>query len=204
MANGYQRKFTLSNIFNNKQLADKLPIVNYEKKGDGKYRTKMDTLMSLIRGTIKTSANPFYKPLTIFTNGNRIDVGGTLVGDYDIAYETIYSALLAQKAMMRFTANSADMVRSALVESKKTKGKEPRLWLRINTITQIKHMSEQELEGLMDDIMQNIIFNHEYAHTQERFNVQDIKLDKSPNYAHALNKWKHKVGVREWNRYEQN
>ena len=134
MANGYKRQFTLSDIFNNKDLADKFPLVNYKQRDDDKYRTKMNTIVALVRNTAKAAATPFYKPLKVDRSGNTIDVSGTLIGDYDEAYESIYHALVAQKSMMKYTVNNGDMIRAALVEGKKTElrgGKEPKLWLRV-------------------------------------------------------------------------
>lgn len=206
MANGYKRQFTLSDIFNNKDLADKFPLVNYKQRDDDKYRTKMNTIVALVRNTAKTAAAPFYKPLKVDRSGNTIDVSGTLIGDYDEAYESIYHALVAQKSMMKYTINNGDMIRAALVEGKKTElrgGEEPKLWLRIGSMQQIKNMSEAAISGLMDDIMQNIFYNSDFTKTQNRFKVQDIKIDKIPDYAHGVERWRRKVGVREWDKYEQ-
>ena len=64
-------------------------------------------------------------------------------------------------------------------------------------------MSEAAISGLMDDIMQNIFYNSDFIKTQNRFKVQDIKIDKIPDYAHGVEQWRRKVGVREWDKYEQ-
>lgn len=201
MAHGYFKNFTLSDIFNNPRLAGKLPIVNYREipleTGKISRRTNMATLMTLIYSTAKTSARPFYRPLTATRAGTVIEIGGNCKGDYNAAFESVYAGLVAALPMLQMTVNDAKMIRSALKNGRKQAlngGKEPKLWLRVGSIQEIENMTMAQLRGFMDDIMKNLFFNSDFSYTQKQFKVQEIRGD----YQKDKENWIRKVGVLEW------
>ena len=63
MANGYSQIFTLKDIFNNKKLKDKLPLVNYKEKelenGKISQRTNAKTINRFIFDTATSAAGIF-------------------------------------------------------------------------------------------------------------------------------------------------
>lgn len=201
MANGYAKIFTLQDIFNNPELARKIPLVNYKESVDstGKEhrRTNMKSIARLVFETAKASAKPYYAPLKAHKAGDLIDIGGNLTGDYDAAYEAVYKGLVAQKSIMTYTVNNADMIRTALKEGaalKRSTGTEPKLWLRVGSVQEIKSMGKRELNTLMDDVMRNIFYNPEFEKTQKKYKVVDIPVNRSYNYERRRDNWLRKVG----------
>lgn len=200
MANGYKQKFTLEDIFNNKKLAGKLPLVNYReyiKDDKMHHRTNMQTLTSLVYNIAKSSAKPYYNPFMPSKNGEIIILGGKLTDDINKPFEAIFQSLMAQKQIMSFTVNNGSMIRSALKESKRIKketGKEPKLWLRAGSMLEIENMNKRELGWLIDDIMRNVFYNDEYQSTQKKYNVTEIPVFGSTNYDRRKENWQRKVG----------
>lgn len=201
MANGYAQMFTLQDIFNDKRLADKIPLVNYRETVDntGKEhrRTNMKSVVTLVYETAKTSAKPFYSPLNALKSGNTIDLSGKLISDHNQAFNAVYKSLVGIKSMLGYTANNVDMIRSALKESatiKRNYGKEPKLWLKVGSIAEIKNMKKRELNLFMDDVMRNIFYNPEFEKTQKKYKVETIPINGSFNYERRRDNWLRKVG----------
>lgn len=201
MANGYSQTFTILDIFNNPKLKGKIPLVNYKESvgNDGKIHktTNMQSLTTLIYDTAKNGARPFYKPLKAVKSGNTITVGGNLQGDLNTAYNGVYTALLNNKVMFNFTVNNADIIRTALKESqrqKRSNGKEPKLWLKYNSIEEIASLSKRQLQFFIDDVMRNIFYNEDFAYTQKKYGVDKIAVNGSTDYARRRLNWQRKVG----------
>ena len=125
MANRFSQNFTLADIFNNKKLRNKLPLINYKEteREDGKVsrRTNAKTVNRQVFDTAKSAARPFYKPMVAHQSGNTLVIGGKLVGELNEAVDTVYEALRAQREIILWTANNADMIRDALKESEKNR-----------------------------------------------------------------------------------
>lgn len=201
MANGYAKMFTLQEIFNNKNLAGKIPLVNYKETTDelgAQHRTtNMKSVSKIVFESAKLGARPYYRPLKAVKSGDFITIGGKLNGELNTAYNAVYKAILSQTNMIRFTANNAEMIRSAVKESAKIKrssGKEPKVWLKIGSMQEIETMGKRELNALMDDIMRNIFYNPDFAQTQKKFRVQEIPVNRSTNYERRKENWLKKVG----------
>ena len=117
----YSQTFTLKDIFNNRQLRDKIPLVNYREiereNGRISRRTNMKTVNREVFDTATSSARPFYHPLITQRAGDTMIISGNLVGDYDTAVDKIYNDLLAKKRILAWTANDGDVIRDALKES---------------------------------------------------------------------------------------
>jgi len=201
MANGYNQQFTLIDIFNNKKLAKKLPLVRYKENvgEDNKVHktTNMKSVGRLVYETAKSSAKPYYNPFISSKNGNLIIVGGKLTGDYETAYESVYNGIVAQKEMLSFTANNGDIIRNALKESqmiKRQTGQEPKLWLKAGSMLEIENMSKKQIRELVDDVMKNIYYSDNYMNTQKKYDVAKIIVNGSTNYERRKLLWQHKVG----------
>lgn len=193
----YFQKFTLKDIFNNKKLAGKIPLINYKEitREDGKIsrRTNAKTVNRLVFDISSKSARPFYKPLVATRSGDRMFIGGTLVGDHNQAIDAIYRGILAQKQNISLTANNADMIRGALKEAEKNIqkfGGTSKLYLRVASMQEIESMTDKQIRSLINDIMENIIYGDDYPQTQKKWDT-----GSGNNYNRKKDKWKKKVGI---------
>lgn len=201
MSNRFSQIFTLTDIFNNKKLKDKLPLINYKEKelenGKISRRTNAKTVNRQVFDTATSAARPFYKPLITTRSGDTMIISGELVGSHDGAVEAVYNALLAKRSILIWTANNADMVRSALKEAEKNKrsdGLGSKLYLRVQSMQQIEGMSKREIQALMSDIMENIVYGDDFPMTQKKFGVEKMSVESPFNYEQRKIRWKFKVG----------
>lgn len=202
MANRFSQNFTLADIFNNKALRDKIPLINYKEKelenGRVSRRTNAKTVNRQVYDTAKSAARPFYKPMIATQSGNTLIIGGELVGELDNAVDAVYEALRARKQIILWTANNADMIRDALKESEKNRrnnGLSSKLYLRVQSMQQIEGMSRPQIQALMTDIMENIFYGDDFPATQKKWNVQNIKVNSKFTYEQRRDRWRQKVGI---------
>lgn len=202
MPSRYSQNFTLADIFNNKNLAGKLPLINYKEKerDDGKISrtTNAKTVNRQVFDTAKSAARPFYKPLVASQSGDTLILSGTLIGDQDAAVDAVYNALVGIRQVLVFTANNADMIRDALKESEKNKrkhGLSGKLFLRAQSMQEIEGMSKQQYIQLINNIMENIVYGDDFPATQKKWNVQDMKVNSPFSYEERRERWKQRVGL---------
>ena len=201
MAGQYTQIFTLTDIFNNKKLKDKLPLINYKEKelenGKISRRTNVKTVNRQVFDTATSAARPFYKPIITTRSGDTMIISGDLVGDHDAAVDAVYNALLAKRSILIWTANNADMVRDALKEAEKNKrnhGINSKLFLRAQSMQQIEGMSKQQIQALMSDIMENIVYGDNFPKTQKKYGVENLEVNSPYNYEQRRLRWKFRVG----------
>lgn len=201
MASRFTQNFTLADIFNNKKLRGKLPLINYREKTseDGRVsiRTSPKTVNRQVFDTAKSAARPFYKAMFATQSGNTLTISGDLDGSLDGAVDAIYEALLAQKQILTWTANNVDIIRDALKESEKNRrnnGLSSKLFLRCQSMQQIEGMSQRQYQALMTDIMENVMYGDDFPETQRKWQVQEIPVRSPFNYAQRKERWKQKVG----------
>ena len=203
MANRFSQNFTLVDIFNNKKLRNKIPLINYREKelenGKISRRTNAKTVNRQVFDTAKSSARPYYKPMVARQSGDTLVIGGELVGSLDDAVNAVYDGLMAKKQLLIFTANNADMIRDALKEAEKNRrnyGIQTKLYLRVQSMEQIEGMTEKQLSYLMNDIMENIVYGDDFPATQKKWNVQEMAVKSPYNYEQRKEKWQQKVGIK--------
>ena len=127
MANRFSQNFTLVDIFNNKKLRNKIPLINYREKelenGKISRRTNAKTVNRQVFETAKSSARPFYNPMVASQSGDKLIIGGELRinSELEDVVDAVYNGLLAKKQILIFTANNADMIRDALKEAEKNR-----------------------------------------------------------------------------------
>lgn len=201
MAGRYSQIFSLTDIFNNKKLKDKIPLINYREKelenGKISRRTNAKTINRLVFDISTSAARPFYKPITTQRSGDTMIIGGNLVGDHNSAVDAVYNALLSQKQVMLYTVNNADMIRSALKEAEKNKrkyGTNSKLYLRVQSMTEIEGMSKREIQALLDNIMENIFYGDDFPETQKKYGVENLPVKSPYNYKQRQLRWKNRVG----------
>lgn len=201
MAGRYSQTFSLTDIFNNKKLKDKIPLINYREKelenGKISRRTNAKTINRLVFDISTSAARPFYKPITTQRSGDTMVIGGNLVGDHNSAVDAVYNALLSQKQVMIYTVNNADMIRSALKEAEKNKrkyGNDTKLYLRVQSMTEIEGMSKREIQALLNNIMENIVYGDNFPETQKKYGVENLPVRSPYNYKQRQLRWKIRVG----------
>lgn len=197
----YSQTFSITDILNNKKLYGKLPLINYKEieREDGKVsrRTNAKTVNRFIFDTAISSSRPFYRPILPSRNGNLLVIGGTLVGDHNEAVDAVYQALVASKSIISFTANTREMLMSAVKETEKNKRKygiDSKLYLRVKSMQQIEAMCKQEIFALLQNIMENIFYGDDFPETQKKFQVDKLYVKSSLNYNQRKEQWKRKVG----------
>ena len=198
----FTQNFTLTDIFNNKKLKDKIPLINYKEKelenGKISRKTNVKTVNRQVFDTATSAARPFYKPLKTSRSGDTMIISGDLVGDHDGAVDAVYNALQAKKSILIWTANNADMIRSALKEAEKNKrnhGLNSKLYLRVKSMQQIEAMSRQEIQALMENIMENIIYGDDFPQTQKKYGVETMVVNSKLDYNQRKLRWKYRVGA---------
>ena len=201
MANKYSQTFTLLDIFNNKKLAGKLPLVNYKEKeiGDGKVqvRTAPKSIGKLVYDISVKTARPFYSPFSPSKSGNTIILNGNMLQEDSFVVESVYNALVSSKTLMTWTVNNTDMIRDALKEAEKNKrefGINSKLYLRANSMQQIEGLSRPQIQALLTDIMDNLFYNDNFTKTQKKYGVDKLKVKSPYTYSQRKQSWKIKVG----------
>lgn len=201
MATRYSQNFTLTDIFNNKRLKGKIPLINYKEieREDGKVsrRTNAKTINRLVFDISTSAARPYYKPITTHRSGNTMVISGNLVGDHNAAVEAVYNALQAQKQVMSYTVNNADIIRSALKEAEKNKrtyGADTKLYLRAQSMTEIEGMTKREIQALINNIMENIFYSSNFPETQKKYGVENLPVKSPYDYKQRQEQWKRKIG----------
>lgn len=201
MAGRFTQNFSLTDIFNNKKLKNKIPLINYREKelenGKISRRTNAKTINRLVFDISTSAARPFYKPITTHRSGDMMTISGNLVGDHDMAVDAVYNALLSQKQVMIYTVNNADMIRSALKEAdknKRTYGINTKLYLRVQSMTEIEGMTKRQIQALLNDIMENIVYGDNFPETQKKYGVENLPVRSPYNYKQRQLRWKFKVG----------
>ena len=205
MANRFSQNFTLVDIFNNKKLRNKIPLINYREKelenGKISRRTNAKTVNRQVFETAKSSARPFYTPMVASQSGDKLIIGGELRinSELEDVVDAVYNDLLAKKQILIFTANNADMIRDALKEAEKNRrnyGIQCKLYLRVQSMQQIEGMTEKQVAYLMNDIMENIVYSDDFIATQKKWNVQEMVVKSPYTYEQRKEQWQQKVGIK--------
>ena len=205
MANRFSQNFTLVDIFNNKKLRNKIPLINYREKelenGKISRRTNAKTVNRQVFETAKSSARPFYNAMVASQSGDKLIIGGELRinSELEDVVDAVYNDLLAKKQILIFTANNADMIRDALKEAEKNRrnyGIQCKLYLRVQSMQQIEGMTEKQVAYLMNDIMENIVYSDDFPATQKKWNVQEMVVKSPYTYEQRKEQWQQKVGIK--------
>lgn len=195
----YSQIFTLEDIFSNPRLKKKLPMIQIKERetdsGSFSITSKVKTVNAQIFDTSISAARPYYKPLLAHRSGNTLILGGELKGEQEDVVNAVYNALMAQRLTLIYTANNADMIRDAMKESAKNKrlyGVDTKLYLRAQSMAQIEGMTNKEIQALLNNVMENLIYSDNFPRTQKKYNVGDETIN--PNYDQQRFRWKQRVG----------
>ena len=203
MANLYSKNFTLKDLFDDPKLSGILPAINHKEghseSGRHFVSTSPKSVTKYVYDISTNAASAFFSPLKASRSGDKIEIGGELRGDYETAVNAIYSALLASKDLLFYTANDIDMIRSALTESERNArkyGRDARLYLRVQSKQQISGMTKQQVAGLFNNIIENIMYGDNFAETQKKFNVKELDFGSKESYEQRKLRWQQRVGER--------
>ena len=195
----FTQNFTLEDIFSNPKLKNKLPNITLKEKEseDGRVsvRTSAKSVNRQVFDTATSAARPFYKPILTKRMGDTLIIGGELVGDHDAAVDAVYKAILSKRLVLLYTANNADMIRDAMKESAKNKryyGTDTKLYLRAQSMMEIEGMNNRQIQALLNDIMENLMYSDNFPKTQKKYDVANELTNI--DYATKRLKWKQKVG----------
>lgn len=195
----YSQIFTLEDIFSNPRLKNKLPMIrikeNERESGRVSITSQVKTVGKQIFDTSVSAARPYYKPLLARKQGDMIIIGGELKGEQDDVVNAVYNALMAQRLTILYTANNADMIRDAMKESAKNKrlyGTDTKLYLRAQSMAQIEGMTNKEIQALLNNVMENLIYSDNFPRTQRKYGVGDEMIN--PDYNQQRLRWKQRVG----------
>ena len=59
---------------------------------------------------------------------------------------------------------------------------------------QIEGMSRQEIQALMENIMENIVYGENFGKTQTKFDVENLPTNSPLSYQQRKLRWKYRVG----------
>lgn len=203
MANRFTQNFTLTDIFSNKALRKKLPYISYKEKeddnGEVKQRTQILTVRKQVFDNAINSAKPFYSPMSVTRAENTLILDGNMIGDHDQAVDAVYNSIKGIRAELIWTANTANMLRSAMKEAEQNKRKygiDTRLYLRVQSMQEIEGMSRPQLQALLNDVVDNIYYGDNFPKTQKKYEVDTLSLFRTKNnYEYNKEIWKQKVGA---------
>lgn len=202
--NRYTENFTLKDIFNCKELEGILPLVNYKEYNvitpEGSSVTNKTNMKSVKKQIFDASikmAHFYYKPLKAVKSGNTLVLDGNLVGDHDSCVNDIYDNLVGLRPLLLFTANNGDIIRTALKESEKASRKygiTAKLFLRQQSIMEIKGMTYRQRVQFVNDVMSNILFGDNFPSTQKKYKVSQQDFG-TQTYDQMRDAWRRKVGI---------
>lgn len=174
----YNKLFTLSDLFNNKELKNYLPQVSIHniKNKDGTITQKVKGFKIMEEQAInfaKQGARISMSNVKASGTLDNIVVSGRLRKHATIyeAYENVLSILKANKGSLTLLGSYRDVLTNTFQKiqdkSKYSHYKEPKLYLRINSLNEIKYMNKQQKDAFINNIVENIYFSDDFKEYRE-------------------------------------
>lgn len=206
----YRQKFTLSDLFMNDKLKDVLPQVKVKEiqneDGDVGYRNKgINNITTFLRQYAIMSARNSMKTIHSNTTDDTITISGKLKSNYTIynTYDDVLRTLQMNAYMMTMMGNNGNVIAKALQQTKinaKYLGYEPKLYLTINSLEEIKSMDRMQKGKFMKDVMENIYFSDDFKKVREprmeKGNFIYNARNELRDYASLKRAFDRKVGVK--------
>ena len=192
----YSQNFDLIDIFTNKELRGKLPIISYKYK-DGVVRTRTKSISDYVLWLSRQSARPYYSKMLAYKRDDIITINGIMTGDIDECVDSVYRYLVANKNMLEATANDILLIRDALKEAeynKRTFGQSTKLYLKQKSIAEIKNLNKRQIMGFIRDIENNIEYSGNYPKTLAKWGKWLLRDDTNSNAIRRKRYWEEKVG----------
>jgi len=206
----YRQKFTLSDLFMNDKLKDVLPQVKVKEiqneDGDVGYRNKgISNITTFLRQYAIMGARNSMKSIHSNTADDTITISGKLKSNYTIynTYDDVLRTLQMNAYMMTMMGNNGKVIAKALQQTKinaKYLGYEPKLYLKINNLEEIKLMDRMQKASFMKDIVENIYFSDDFKKVREprmeKGNFIYNARNELRDYASLKRAFDRKVGVK--------
>jgi len=175
----YNKLFTLSDLFHNQELKKYLPQVRVNKNGG---KAKVDYRYNIVDMDIynyaRMGAMPYMKNITMEYGGqfgaNHLGVKGELrkhATIYD-AYNGVLETLKSFSGCIGLIQSYGDTITDVMQkiyrsDRYKLDNAEPKLYLRINSLNEIKFMNKQQKEALLKNVVENIYFSDDFKQFRE-------------------------------------
>lgn len=178
----YKQLFTLSDLFNNKDLKGYLPQIEFKEytKNDKIYSSSkgFNYLFDEIVMYARIGAMPYMSNVKITrstTSNDGFYVDGKLRKNatLQLAYDSVLSTLQGASGSLTLLGSYGDTIEGMMREIRKTSKyrmgdkSEPKLWLRINSLQEIKSMNKQQKDALLKNIIENIYFSDDFKPYRE-------------------------------------
>lgn len=216
-----QQKFTLNDLFNNDELKGVLPQIHSRKTkkksgitfDDGreiyfvthhkKFNDAIDMVLQTgVNGARNSMTNvklkkPMY--MTAFIDG-KVRKSSTITN----AYNDVLNAIKQQSYMIKmFGGNNGNIIKDTMERiANKTEQfyKEPKLWLNINSLEQIKAMDRPQKAKFIKSVIENIYFNDDFESVRTADMKKGMFITNSRNalrgYDQLKREFDRKVGVK--------
>lgn len=203
MASRFSQNFTLLDIFTNKKLRKKLPIIRYKEtindNGKLSQRTSIKDVRERAYQIAKGVASQYYTTMETEVKGDTLVIKGNIeTRHHSTCVSEIFQTIKSQTVILKQTEHYMPVIREALKESQKNKyefGIDSKLYLRANSIEEIKGMSVYQIQALWNDIMENIMYSDNFPKTQKKLSVKYSRFGGlDPDYNTKVMAWKRKVG----------
>lgn len=178
----YNKLFTLSDLFHNEELKGYLPQVYITNRKNGYTDVKFKhtrygefNYVDEIITITKIGAMPYMKKPTISMSADGIVCSGEIRKNSTIqqAYEGVLYALQANATSIGFIGSYnteiTDVMKKIRRSDRYKNGdlSEPKLYLRINSLNEIKYMTQKEKEALLKNVVENIYFSDDFKQYRE-------------------------------------
>lgn len=192
----YSNNLTLKDIFTDKKLRGKIPLITVQDKPNGATRTSTRSVNRIIYDKSVAIARPFYKSFSPSRLANNIYIDGKTDVELDAIVNAVYIGLTSIKSNISYVANNSSVLQSAIKESERNKSKfgiDTKLYLRANSLEQIENMGKRELNTVLNDIIKNIYFGDNFPETQKKFGL-DKAFIQGKSYKERVRDWKRSIG----------
>lgn len=174
----YSKLFRLSDLFNNKELKGVLPQLSITETTKEGYQAKsyrvrgFKNIEQEIMMYAKIGAMPYMKNVKV---SNEIVVSGELRkhATIQLAYDSVLNTLRGASASLSLLGSYGSEITDVLrkihnnMQFKIGNKTEPLLYLRINSLNEIKYMNEQQKKALIKNVMENIYFSDDFKEFRE-------------------------------------
>lgn len=175
----YSKLFTLTDLFKNNELKGYLPQLSVKTNSRG-YSTInfKNNYIDEILMYAKMGAMPHMKNITMgwdySVGGEAFYVKGEIRKHATIqtAYEGVLTTLRNASGSISLLASYGDTIVDVMKKIRKSNefkanGYEPKLYLRITSLEEIKSMGNREREALLKNIVENIYFSDDFKPYRE-------------------------------------
>lgn len=176
----YSKLFTLSDLFNNKDLKGVLPQLNIKTNSNGYSSVSFkNNYLDEILMYAKIGAMPYMKNITMgwdySVGGDAFYVKGEIrkYSTLQNAYEGVLTTLQNASSSISLLASYGDTITDVFKKIRKSDRyrfgdkTEPKLYLRINSLDEIKFMTKEKKDALIKNVIENIYFSDDFKEYRE-------------------------------------